>query len=345
MGWKRRGASTPYRILIVDDDPETANVIRAWFRDEGLKIDEALSGERGLELARTNRPDLILLDVKMPGIDGLTAAGLLQKDPATSGIPVFLLTACRDVETKVAAFAAGAWDYITKPFQCEEIDARIRAVLRRRDALIGLQSEVADLKTSNDELEQLLMTDEKTGLFNFREFQRRLNDEWQRAERYRTPLSVIFLDLDDFKSINDSLGHQAGDRVLTEFAMLVSGGARSTDVAARYGGEEFAIILPHTDGAMGMHVAQRILAAVREFVFLEATQPTRITVSAGVATFPAGPEIDSMDALVRAADEALYQAKAQGKDCVSLYEPASSSRTASPRVGPSHDAPPLPDRS
>ena len=317
----RQGRATPpHRILVVDDDPSTARLVRTWYGGQPFEILEADSGESGLRLAVEQSPDLILLDVRMPGLDGVSVARRLQRDPGTSTIPIFLLTACRDLETKIEAFAAGAWDYVTKPFQCEEIDARIRSVLRRREALRGLQSEVCDLKRSNDQLEQLLMTDEKTGLYNFREFQRRLRDEWQRAERYRTPLSLIFLDLDDFKALNDSLGHQAGDRALAEFATLVGGGARSSDVAARYGGEEFAIILPHTDGTMGVRVARRIVDAVREFVFLEELQPTHVTVSAGVATYP-GAGIDSVDALMRAADQALYRAKDAGKDRVALHEP------------------------
>ena len=316
---KQGRATPPHRILVVDDDPSTARLVRTWFTGQPFEILEADSGDAGLRLAAEHLPDLILLDVRMPGLDGVSVARRLQENPDTSGIPVFLLTACRDLETKAEAFAAGAWDYITKPFQCEEIDARIRSVLRRREALVGLQSEVPDLTRSNDQLELLLMTDEKTGLYNFREFQRRLRDEWQRSERYRTPLSLIFLDLDDFKSINDSLGHQAGDRALAEFATLVSGGARSSDVAARYGGEEFAIILPHTDGAMGVRVARRIVAAVREFVFLEDLQATHVTVSAGVATYP-GAGIDTMATLMRAADGALYQAKDAGKDRVALHE-------------------------
>jgi diguanylate cyclase (GGDEF)-like protein len=320
MSGADRESSPAWTILVVDDDPETARLIRTWYRGEPFEILDAPDGERGLRLAAERSPDLILLDVRMPGLDGVSVARRLQEDPATRAIPVVLLTACGDVNTKVEAFAAGAQDYITKPFECEEIDARIRNILRRHETLLRLACERDDLRISNDQLENLLMTDEKTGLFNFREFQRRLREEWSRAERYGTPLTVIFLDLDDFKAINDTLGHPAGDRALEEFATLVTGGARSSDIAARYGGEEFAIILPHTDGAMGLRVAERILSAVREFVFVEEVRPTRITVSAGVATYPSGPEIDSMDALVRAADEALYRAKGAGKDRVALYE-------------------------
>ncbi len=307
-----------HRILVIDDDPETARLMRSWYAGRPFEIIDAGNGEAGLEKAAApQRPDLILLDLKMPGIDGLEVAARLKRDRTTRNIPVILLTACRDVNAKVGAFNAGADDYVTKPFEFPEVDARIESMLRRREMLTSLESKVENLTTTNDQLEKLLMVDEKTGLFNFREFQRRLHEEWQRAERYSTPLSLVLLDLDHFKNVNDTLGHPVGDRVLKEFALLVTGGARANDVAARYGGEEFAVILPHTDGEMAARVAERIRAAVREFVFASDEVPTRITVSAGVATFPSeGTEIRSVDDLVRASDRALYAAKDAGRDRV-----------------------------
>jgi len=304
------------RILVIDDDPNTAKVVASWFAKDPYEVLSAEDGESGLKLARSRRPDLILLDLRMPGIDGFTVAGELKGDPETQAIPVIVLTACRDVEAKVQAFSTGTDDYVTKPFDFEEVDARIRSMLRRRELLSGLESTIKDLSDTNRQLEQLLMVDEKTGLYNFREFRRRLREEWARASRYQTPLSLVFLDIDDFKKLNDSLGHQAGDRVLAEFATLVAGGARANDVAARYGGEEFSIILPHTEATMAVRVAERIRHAVSDFVFLEDEKPSRITVSAGVATYPSSANIRSVDDLVRAADVALYQAKDQGKNCV-----------------------------
>jgi len=320
------------RILVIDDDPETGRLIRTWFAAEPYDIHEAHDGAAGIEAARATRADLIVLDLRMPGIDGFSVARALKQDPLTRSTPVLMVTACRDVDAKVEAFGAGADDYVTKPFQFEELDARIRSMLRRRDFLVGLEGTIRELTSTNEQLEQLLITDEKTGLYNFREFRRRLRDEWARAERYRTPLSLVFLDVDDFKQLNDRLGHPAGDRILAEFATLVVGGARGSDFAARYGGEEFSVILPHTQLDMALRVADRIRLAVREFVFLADEAPSRVTVSAGVATFPS-PEIDSVDALIRAADVALYQAKDLGKDRVIA---AGSSRSKDQRSnGPS----------
>jgi len=314
-----------HRVLVVDDDPATAQLVRDWFRDQNYTILEAPNGKTGLELAVAGRPDLILLDLTMPDVDGITVARQLKSDAATRTIPIILLTACRDVNAKVEAFSAGADDYITKPFDFEEVDARIQSMLRKREFLVTLETTVRDLAATNEQLEQLLIVDEKTGLYNFRQFQKRLREEWERSNRYSVPLSLVFLDLDHFKEVNDTLGHPAGDAILQEFATLVTGGARANDVAARYGGEEFAVILPHTDQEMATRVAERIRRAVADFTFMRDETPTKISVSAGVATYPAGEEIDSVDALVRAADRALYDAKDRGRNRVCHSRSASSS--------------------
>lgn len=305
----------PRRILLVDDDPETARLLDRSLSPETYEVRHAPDGRAGLELVRERPPDLILLDLNMPRLDGFEMARELREDPATRLIPVIVLTARRDAEGKVEAFRAGADDLVEKPFDCEELEARIDAALRKSVLFRSMASRLDELTRDKGQLESLLMVDEKTGLYNFREFQRRLREEWARAVRYETPLSLVMFDIDHFKRVNDTLGHPAGDRVLREFAMLVTGGARANDVAARYGGEEFAIILPHTEAEMAERVAERIRSAVGEFVFLETERPTRITVSAGVATRPS-PAVASIDDLVRSADRALYAAKDAGRDRV-----------------------------
>jgi diguanylate cyclase (GGDEF)-like protein len=310
------GSDRRKRILVIDDDPETARLLRTWFKGRDYDIHDASNAVEGLKLAVRSDPDIILLDIRMPGMDGLATARHLKTDPVTRSIPVILLTACHQVNVKVEGFASGADDYVTKPFEFEEVDARIRAMLRKRELYVKLEGTVRDLHATNKQLEELLVVDEKTGLYNYRQFRQKLEEEWLRAERYGTPLSLIMLDLDDFKKLNDTWGHLAGDRALQEFATLVAGGARATDMAARYGGEEFAIILPHTNGSMAVRVAERIREAARQFVFLADEHPQGITVSAGVATFPSSDGVDSPDALIRVADQALYAAKKAGKDRV-----------------------------
>lgn len=311
------------KILIVDDDPEAALLFRTWFKDDGpYEILDAPDGERGLRAAQEQAPDLILLDLNMPGLDGIQLSTRLKADAATRSIPLIMISACRDTETKVDGFAAGVNDYVTKPFEFAEVAARIEAMLRVRSQLVRLESDLAEEVASNAELEELLGLDEKTGLANFRAFQRKLRENWQLAERYSNKLSLVLLDIDHFKRVNDTFGHLVGDLVLHEFGMLVAGGARGTDVAARYGGEEFAVILPQTDSEMALRVAERIRRAVEAFVFNEEANPTRITVSAGVATYSTGSSIDSMDALIRAADVALYQAKDEGRNRVVRHSAA-----------------------
>lgn len=295
------------KILVVDDDPETARLVRAWYKGQPVEILEALNGDEGIRRATSEKPDIILMDLMMPGINGFEASRRLKAELPTSDIPVILLSARREPQTKREGFDAGIDHYVEKPFDLDEMDARIRSMLQKNKTYLKLQVEAT--------------VDEKTGLANYRVFYKKLREEWERSERYGLPLSIVMLDLDDFKQVNDSVGHPAGDRVLREFAMLVSGGARGTDVAARYGGEEFAMILPHTDRERAERVAERIRAAVFEFSFLEPDHALRLTVSAGVATFASGLDIASGEQLVAAADRALYAAKKAGKNRVVVHEP------------------------
>ena len=313
-------AESAATLLVIDDDPQTAGLLRSWFESQDFNVLASESADAGLPLAQRRLPDLILLDVRMPGIDGLAATRKLKADPATKSIPVILLTACRDVEDKVEAFSAGADDYITKPFDFEEVDARIRAMLRKRELYVELEQTVEHLATTNRQLEELLIVDEKTGLATFRHFERKLVEEWLRAERYGTTLSLVMLDIDDFKQLNDTLGHQAGDIALRELATLIAGGARATDIAARYGGEEFAVLLPHTDSEMASRVAERIRAAVSDFIFIDEVSPQRLTISAGIATHTVAAPAASSKAFVELADQALYRAKKAGKNRVVIAD-------------------------
>jgi diguanylate cyclase (GGDEF)-like protein len=295
------------KILVVDDEDKTAQVMRDWYKGQPVQILEAKDGDEGVRGAISEKPDIILMDLMMPRTNGFEASRRLKADPATAGIPVILLSARREPQTKREGFDAGIDQYVEKPFDLDEMDARIRSMIEKSRAYLRLEEEAT--------------VDEKTGLANYRVFFKKLREEWERSERYKLPLSVVMLDLDDFKKVNDSVGHPAGDKVLREFAMLVSGGARGTDLAARYGGEEFAMILPHTDRERAERVAERVRAAVADFSFLEPDHPLRVTVSAGVATFGPSPVIASAEQLVAAADRALYAAKKAGKNRVIVHEP------------------------
>ncbi len=308
------------KILVIDDDPETCRMLRANFAGKPMEFHGALSGEDGIRKAVEIQPDVILLDLIMPGIDGIEAADRLKGDSRTALTPVIFLTSCRSTEHKVKAFSAGADDFMTKPFDFDEVEARIGSQLTRRDLLLGLNLKIDHLTGNKLELEHRLTLDDKTGLCNFREFRRKLREEWMRSERYGAPLSLVMFDLDDFKRFNDTYGHPAGDVALQEFATLLNGGARATDMVARYGGEEFAMILPHTDIIMATRVAERIRAAVADFQFNSGVAPAKMTVSGGVAAYPTTGAVDSVDSLVEHADRALYRAKELGKNRVESAE-------------------------
>ena len=294
------------KILVVDDDANTARLIRGWYKNKPFEILEAKDGDEGIRRAVSEQPDIILMDLMMPGTDGIEASRRLKADPATAGTPVILLSARREPQTKREGFDAGIDQYVEKPFDLDEMDARIRSMIDKSKTYRKLEVEAT--------------VDEKTGLANYRVFYKKLREEWERSERYKQPLSVVMLDLDNFKRVNDTVGHPAGDRVLREFSVLVSGGARGTDLAARYGGEEFAMILPHTDRERAQRVAERIRAAVADFVFLEPDHPLRVTVSAGAATFAPEFPMASAEQLVAAADRALYAAKKAGKNRVVVHK-------------------------
>ena len=308
------------KILIVDDDPEAALLFRTWFKDDGpYEILDAPDGERGLRVAQEQAPDLILLDLQMPGLDGIQLSTRLKADAATRSIPLIMISACRDTETKVDGFAAGVNDYVTKPFEFAEVAARIEAMLRVRNQLVRLESDLAEEVASNAELEELLGLDEKTGLANFRAFQRKLREHWQLADRYSNKLSLVLLDIDHFKQVNDQYGHLFGDLVLSELAGVLTGALRETDFLARYGGEEFLVILPQTHFSGCLPVAERVWRSVADAEFTDGKTTASLTISVGVAFYP-NKNIADVEQLLAAADRALYQAKDEGRNRICLFQ-------------------------
>ncbi len=309
-----------HKILIVDDDKDNIECLSRWFLGEEFDILSAISGKEALERVKKGHPDLILLDIMMPKMDGFEVAKKLKDNEKYRSIPIVMLTAKHDTQSKVKGFGIGVDDYVTKPFDFDEVDARIKAMIKKRALYLELERKHLQLKQTNIKLKDMTITDEKTSLYNFRYFYKKLQEEFKRAKRYETCLSLIMLDLDDFKEINDRLGHQKGDKVLKELAEIVHSNARETDFSARYGGEEFAIILPNTDDTMAKQVAERIRKAVSMHNFLSEEKPTAMTISAGISTFPDRHEnIKNHDELIKSADAALYRAKNEGKNRIEIY--------------------------
>ncbi len=309
-----------HKILIIDDEKDPIDLLTQWFPGDKFDVLSAPDGNNGLQTVEKEHPDIILLDIMMPGMDGFEVAEKLKKSRSYKSIPIIMLTAKHDSQSKVKGFEIGVDDYVTKPFDFDEVDARIKAMIKKRALYLELERKNIQLEKTNTKLKDMTITDEKTSLYNFRYFKRKLQEEFKRAKRYETPLSLIMVDLDDFKEINDCLGHQKGDKVLQELAELLHSTARETDFTARYGGEEFSIILPNTDSDMAMQVAERLRQAVSTHRYLKEEKPTTMTISAGISTFPDElGEIRNDHDLIKTADAALYKAKSLGKNRINIH--------------------------
>jgi diguanylate cyclase (GGDEF)-like protein len=291
------------KILVIDDERFNLNTLNGLLRDD-YRIMVATTAEVGLKAAVTGRPDLILLDITMPGMDGYEACLRLKQDPLTQGIPVIFITALSDAADETRGLELGAVDYITKPFNLSVVRARVRTQMR--------------LKQQSDLLETYAFLDGLTGLANRRAFDDKSALEWRHSLRARQPLSTILLDVDHFKPYNDSYGHAAGDECLRGVARALSTQiGRTADLLARYGGEEFVVVLPGTHHASAMAIGESLRAAVQAMGLAHRASRVadHVTVSVGVSTVVPWDEID-LPTLLEAADKALYAAKSSGRNCV-----------------------------
>ncbi|MBM4108408.1 MAG: diguanylate cyclase [Phycisphaerae bacterium] len=289
-------------VLLVDDSQDVHRLLRARLRNEDLELVDAYTGGEAIEYARDHHPALVLLDLNMPGTDGFEVLRALKDDPTTLEIPVIVLSGLQSPHDKVTAFDLGVVDYITKPFELTELRVRIRSALRMHRLLQMLAKRAR--------------IDGLTGLWNRAYFNQRWEEEHGRHQRHSHPLTIALLDLDHFKSINDTYGHPAGDAVLQGLAAILQREARAADIACRYGGEEFALILPDTTPENAQVVCERIRAAVEA-----ATWPRhperRVTCSIGLVGAPGPTETCvASGGWLEAADRALYAAKKGGRNRV-----------------------------
>jgi len=308
------------KVLIVDDVPLNLELQKTYLASSGYQVVVATDGEEALQKVESEKPDLVLLDVMMPKLNGFEVCQILKNDPRTQFIPVILVTALQDVEDRVRGIEAGADDFISKPFNKMELMARVKSLLRIKFLHDELEEKIAQLNEAKLRMEQLAVTDGMTQLYNYRYFREQLSMEMNRAIRHNLALSLLMLDIDFFKNYNDQHGHPAGDMVLCTIADLIRSNLRKIDIAARYGGEEFAVILPETDDKAAAIVAEKIRRLVEETpIPNEETQPNgKLTVSIGVATFPL--DARNEDELVEVADRRLYKAKALGRNRVVCRE-------------------------
>lgn len=299
-----------HTLLIIDDSALVRLLIREAVEPSALFATflEAANGEEGIALLRHSPVDVVLCDLEMPGMDGLELLAQMNSDETLREIPVILLTGNESQAEKIRCLGEGASDYVTKPFHGGELVARIRVQLKIKT----LQD---SLRESNRQLERLSTTDALTGLANRRAFMDRLQMVLEQDHRLNQSVSLIMIDLDHFKEVNDTYGHPGGDQVLREVATILGLLMRPYDLAARLGGEEFALILPETDHSGACAVAERLRAEVAHHSFAPPAAAARVTVSLGVATLPAIGRA-TVEQLIRNADVALYRAKKQGRNRV-----------------------------
>ena len=293
------------QILAIDDSPDIHQLLSVRLGGLNVELRHALTGESGYEQACEEPPDLILLDVMMPDASGFEICRRLKARSKTASIPVIFLTGETDVEQKVLGFDVGAVDYIQKPFDTAELTARVRSALRT--------------KRYFDMLAHRAMLDGLTGLWNRSQFDQRLYEEIASARRYDRPLSLVMMDIDRFKNLNDTYGHPFGDQVLQSVGELLQGWKRSTDLPCRYGGEEFGIILRETDMEGAERTAERIRGALEELEIRHRSNIVSVTASFGVSSMSLCRNPCELDHnwLIASADSALYRAKEAGRNCVS----------------------------
>ncbi len=303
------------RILVVDDHPDNVEIINARLSSRGFEVETASNGEEALERVHASPPHLILLDVMMPLMDGYEVSRRIKNDDSLPFIPIILVTARAETQDKVEGLDAGADDYLTKPINFPELEARVRSMLRIKRLQDELDEKNRELEIANKRLRKLSITDGLTELFNHRHIHELLHEEFERSKRTEEPIAVAMLDLDRFKQVNDTYGHPTGDVILYETAEILRDTAREIDMPGRYGGEEFIVILPGTTEDEAEKFAERIRRRVEEHVYRDEDTEVRMTLSAGVASYPA-PGIDGPDTLLKRADEALYAAKESGRNRV-----------------------------
>ncbi len=303
------GLSMDYKALVVDDSRLNVQYMTDILQQNGLKVYSLRSGLNVVEKTHEIKPDIILLDIVMPEIDGFEVCRQLKENYEIKDIPVIMVTSITNSQDLKKALDLGAFDYIKKPIDEDEVLARVHSALRFKQYL--------------DKLKVMATKDGLTGLYNHALLMELLEKEFARNERSEIATTFVMIDVDHFKKINDKYGHLAGDNVLKQLAQLLVESVRVVDIVGRYGGEEFGIIIRESDETMAYEVCERIRQSVEEFDFSLKNDKIHITISMGIYHKPYEEKIDFME-VVRRADKTLYKAKNSGRNRVEIFKKQNS---------------------
>jgi two-component system cell cycle response regulator len=299
--------SPPARILIVEDDEKDSHIFKNFFKDRNYNLEWVKTGEEALDLTLWKEFDLVLLDVLLPGMDGFEICTRLKNSAQSRDVQVILVTCLPDLANKIKGIELGADDYLIKPVNARELQARTKVLLDKKRCMDLLRLDYESALNS-------AIYDGLTSLYNQTYFRKYFEQELKRAIRQKYQVALLIMDVDNFKAINDSWGHLSGDHILSELGSVIKNNVREIDLAARYGGDEFALVLPYADQEETLQVAERLRSAIESCSFTQknGAEPLHLTVSIGAAFSPIHGS--TPEEIIRKADQALYLAKKEGKN-------------------------------
>jgi diguanylate cyclase (GGDEF)-like protein len=302
-------SKAPSRLLVIDDDEDVRLLLKDLLEEADYEVHSASCGEEALRMIRMSTYDIIVTDLRLTGMHGLEV--IKEVKAIDAGIDVVVMTGYASVNSAVESMKAGAVDYITKPFNSDQIRMVVKKNLERR--------EFQRLAQEREFYKVLSSIDGLTELYNYRYLHQYLKIELEREKRYKRHLSLVMLDIDDFKNYNDQYGHLVGDMVLKRLATILKNATRGCDVLCRYGGEEFAVVLPETNKEEAIIVCERIRRSIErtDMIDEKGNEVGNIRATLGLASFPI--DADNKDDLIENADRALYQGKKKGKNCVFIF--------------------------
>jgi len=306
-------------ILVIEDSKTHLKVIVQLLEEFGFTVLHAENEQDAFRIVKQKTPDLILLELSLPGIGGLEVCKLLRLDQDTGQIPIIILTQKKKIEDKIAAFGAGAQDYLTRPYHSEELKARIFSVLKMRERVKFLEKEKQRLEEQMEALQTITSKDPLTNLLNRKQFLNQLKIEFTRSLRYNLPLTLCSMDIDQFRMVNYQFGESSGDIILSEVALLIIGNFREIDFFSRFDQDHFLACLPQSSAEDALIPVNRFQKEVSLMAFKSVPEECKVTISIGISSLPNANITDEFH-LLETASRALLQAKKGGRNQIVVWQ-------------------------